>query len=69
VDGVHAENYKNNCEVCRIFGPRKVAREDRIHSSSPVTIALRYAQKSYRLYFRQAVFEGCLRGFLVRGRP
>jgi hypothetical protein len=67
--GVHASNYNDNCVVCRIFGPRQVARDNGIRSTDTVTIALRYANKAYRPGYRQAAFEGCLQGFLIRGRP
>jgi hypothetical protein len=67
--GVHASNYNINCVSCKIFGQREVAKENGIRSKDAVTIALRYANKAYRLGFRQAAFEGCLQGFLIRGRP
>jgi len=67
--GVHAENYRNDCFVCRQFGPRAIAREHHIRSRNPVVIARRHAAKWYRVGYRQAPFEGCLRGFRLRGRP
>jgi hypothetical protein len=67
--GIQRQNYTSNCQTCRIFGWRQVAREYHIRSRDPVIIARRYAEKAYRPVYRQAVFEGCLRGFRLRGRP
>jgi hypothetical protein len=67
--GVHRDNYVRSCQVCGMAGWRQVRREYHIASTKPAVIALRYAQKAYRPTYRQAVFEGCLRGFRLRGRP
>jgi hypothetical protein len=67
--GVHANNYRVACQVCRLFGPKDIAKDYRIRSSNWATIALGFAQAGYRPAFRRAVFEGCLRGFRLRGKP
>jgi hypothetical protein len=67
--GVNGSNYNINCLTCKIFGQRQVAKENGIRSKDAVTIALRYANRAYRAAYRQAAFEGCLQGFLIRGRP
>lgn len=64
--GIHANNYETNCIVCSLHRPKGVAKEYRIRSSDPVTVAEQYARKAYQPAFRQAVFEGCLRGFRLR---
>lgn len=65
--GVHAVNYNVGCEVCREYGVKAVAREYGVRSRDPVVVARRFATVSARPAFRQAHFEGCLRGFRLRG--
>src|SRR5262249_48344618 len=67
--GDNRSNYEADCADCKLFGPRAYAREYHISSSNPVTVALRYARFAYRPAYRQAGFEGCLRGFVLRRRP
>lgn len=67
--GDHARNYTADCQVCRIFGPKAVAKEYGIRSTNPLIVATEYARKSYRPAYRAAGAAGCLRGFQLRGRP
>ncbi len=66
---VHAGNYRSNCVICKIFGPRAVSKEYHLGATNLVSVAQRYASRVFRLGYRQAAFEGCLQGFLIRGRP
>lgn len=60
--GQHRENYNIAKASCGAFPPAKVARDLGLPASAdPVRIAETLAA-DYRPAFRQAVFEGCLRG-------
>lgn len=66
--GNDANNYEINCLSCKVFGPQKVAKDLHMRSTNPVDVAEKVSM-GYRRGFRQAVFEGCLRGFELRANP
>lgn len=64
--GVHANNYRNGATVCKVFSQRKLARDLGLGPNAhPVDIAEAFSE-AWRPAFRQAPFEGCLKGMRQR---
>jgi hypothetical protein len=58
-----AETYKRECQITKIFGPRKTAREYGIRSSNWLTICVKVETETYRAPLRPPAIAGCMRGF------
>ena len=66
--GKAAADYRSDCRVCRMFGPKVVAREFHMRTTDLVLLAIEYA-KNYRPALSSASFAGCLHGFHLRKTP
>lgn len=67
-DVTYASTYEDSCDTCWDGGWKAIARDFGLRGRGPVAVALSYAE-GYRRAFRQVVFDGCLRGFELRGKP
>ena len=66
---VHTGNYRSNCVICKIFGPRAVSKEYHLGATNLVSVAQRYASKVFGSVIGRRHLRAAFQGLLIRGQP